>query len=73
MKMTSKAGPFFPDPLGDYRPKPNFPFDDDLTDEPEFHNVCIHCSNQFFNHTKNDLINCACEIARAALRGGKKE
>ena len=70
--MTSKADPFFPDPLDDYRPKPNFPFDEDFTDEPEFHNFCTNCSTPFSNHSKDDLINCAFEIALVTIKGGKK-
>ena len=73
MKMTCKASPFFPDPLGDYRPKPNFPFDDDFQDEPEFHNICGHCIKPLLDHSKDDLINCAFEIALVTVKGGKKE
>jgi len=56
---VSSQDSFFPDPLGDYKPKPRFPFDDRLEDDWTEDKSCPVCSVKFDEHSTSQLVECA--------------
>lgn len=57
--MASSQDPFFPDPLDDYKPKPNFPFDDRSEDDWTEDKSCPVCTIPLEEHSTKQIVECA--------------
>ena len=59
MKAKVSSPDFFPDPLDDYKPKPNFPFDFDNEDDWTDDKLCPVCKIRLDEHSTKQIVECA--------------